>query len=77
MIELDVDCLYFSFGVVQKNTGRRLCFVFFGRESPPRARIPTAMGLFPPGLGKFSAPQGPTSCASGAPLIGQYCLLWG
>ena len=35
------------------------------------------MGLFPPGLGKFSAPQGPTSCAPGAPLIGQYCLLWG
>ena len=29
--------LRFSFCVVQKNTGRRLCFVFFGRESPPRA----------------------------------------
>ena len=35
------------------------------------------MGLFPPGLGEFSAPQGSTSCAPGAPLIGQYCLLWG
>ena len=37
----------------------------------------TYMGLFPPGLGKKGAPQGPTSCAPGAPLIGQYCLLWG
>ena len=24
------------------------------------------MGLFPPGLGKYSAPQGPTGCAPGA-----------
>ena len=27
--------------------------------------------------GKLGAPQGPTSCAPGALLIGQYCLLWG
>ena len=40
-------------------------------------RSTAAMGLFPPGFGKKGAPQGPTSCAPGAPLIGQYCLLWG
>ena len=27
------------------------------------------MGLFPPGLGKYSAPQGPTGCAPGASLL--------
>ena len=30
--------------VVQKNTGRRLCFVFFGRESPPRAHPDRRLG---------------------------------
>ena len=35
------------------------------------------MGLFPPGLWEEGAPQGPTRCAPGAPLLGQYCLLWG
>ena len=37
----------------------------------------TYMGLFPPGFGEVGAPQGPTRCAPGAPLLGQYCLLWG
>ena len=27
--------------------------------------------------GEVGAPQGPTRCAPGAPLLGQYCLLWG
>ena len=27
--------------------------------------------------GEEGAPQGPTRCAPGAPLLGQYCLLWG
>ena len=49
---------------------------FLGRVLP-KSVCRALMGLFPPGLGKFSAPQGPTSCAPGAPLIGQYCLLWG
>ena len=47
------------------------------RHARPNARTFSYMGLFPPGLGKLGAPQGPTSCAPGAPLIGQYCLLWG
>ena len=32
-------------------------------------RAKADMGLFPPGLGKYSAPQGPAGCAPGASLL--------
>ena len=46
-----------------------------GARVRPRARrrrplyLAPSMGLFPPGFGKYSAPQGPRGCAPGASLL--------
>ena len=43
----------------------------------PRLRASSLWGSSHQVYGEVGAPQGPTRCAPGAPLLGQYCLLWG
>ena len=52
-----------------RSQGALLEFKSRSKFRPHSITRPRHMGLFPPGLGKFSAPQGPTGCAPGASLL--------